>query len=410
MSEPRLTEERLRNWLTSQADQERLCLSILRLDPRFTDVKPRRPKGGPDEARDIEAIFENGKKVWGAIGFRTNARDDANDKRWVKKKFKADVDAARKENPSLWGFIFFTNIDLTPSEVRTLEEHAHAKGLSFVDLKWRERLRIALDDARGLGLRYQYLSIDLSPAEQKAFFTEYGQALERLLQQGFGAMDERLRRLEFLQECQKQLVEANVVITLKQPMTAEDLGHYRFLAQIIDLEKGDPHRTLWIGGRDAYSSLEIDNGTVLLTGTRSLAWCRSPAEKLQDTVIVGGIKAKQLEGWAHLVDRGPFSTVSDLERKAVTVWITKSLLPHVESAFLIVNTYALAGDHREQLRIREAGPPPDWPETLTEEEAKNSWVTVLQRLDDMRDRPPGLDFSPWYLDFSHFTPLKWRYQ
>ena len=229
MSEPRQTEERLRTWVLNQSDRERLCLGILSLDARFSEVKPRRPKGGPDGARDIEAVFQNQEKVWGAVGFRANARDDNEDKRWVQTKFKGDVDAAKDENPSLWGFIFFTNIDLTPDEVTGLEQYAHAKGL-FVEVYWRERLRIELDAPRGLGFRYQYLSIDLSPAEQRVFFAEYGQALERLLQRGFSVIDERLRRLEFLQECQKPLVNASVVVTLLRPLSAEELGHYRFLA------------------------------------------------------------------------------------------------------------------------------------------------------------------------------------
>src|ERR1700730_13482337 len=151
MSEPRETEERLRNWVTDQSEQERLCLAILTLDARFSEVKPRRPKGGPDGARDIEAVFQNKENVWGAVGFRKNVKDDSEDKRWVKKKFKADVVAAKKENPSLRGFIFFTNIDLTPKEQEVLEQYAHLKGVPFVELYFRERLRIELDSPRGLG-------------------------------------------------------------------------------------------------------------------------------------------------------------------------------------------------------------------------------------------------------------------
>ena len=199
--------------------------------------------------------FKTRRRCGGAVGFRANARDDNEDKRWVQTKFKGDVDAAKDENPSLWGFIFFTNIDLTPDEVTGLEQYAHAKGL-FVEVYWRERLRIELDAPRGLGFRYQYLSIDLSPAEQRVFFAEYGQALERLLQRGFSVIDERLRRLEFLQECQKPLVNASVVVTLLRPLSAEELGHYRFLAQIRGLDESEPHPTLWIGGRDGYWSLK----------------------------------------------------------------------------------------------------------------------------------------------------------
>lgn len=62
---PQLTEERLRTWIVSQVDSERMCLGILALDSRFSNVKPRRPKGGPDGGRDIEAVFDNRETVWG---------------------------------------------------------------------------------------------------------------------------------------------------------------------------------------------------------------------------------------------------------------------------------------------------------------------------------------------------------
>jgi hypothetical protein len=185
---------------------------------------------------------------------------------------------------------------------------------------WRERLRIQLDAPKGLSLRYQYLNIDLSSAEQRVFFAEYGQALERLLQRGFSAVDERLRRLEFLQECRKQLVNASLVVTLNRPLNPEELGHYRFLAQIIDLEKGEPIPTLWIAGRDAFwSSKSREGSTAHVIGTRSLAWSRDPEETLQDTIEIGGWTTKELEGWVSLVGRGPFLTLSNLGRKMVTL-------------------------------------------------------------------------------------------
>jgi hypothetical protein len=191
-----------------------------------------------------------------------NVKDDSKDKGWVKKKFKDDVDAAKKKNPSLWGFVFFTNVDLTPAEETKLQQYARDKGFSFVELYWRECLRIELDAPRGLGLRYQYLSIDLSPAEQSALFAEYGQALERLMQQGFSAMDERFHRLEFLQECKNQLMDASVVVTLLRPLSAEELGHYRFLAKITDPEKGNTSPSLWIGGRDSFWEFNRDDPPV----------------------------------------------------------------------------------------------------------------------------------------------------
>jgi hypothetical protein len=162
-----MTEERLRTWIINHADRERLCISVLTLDRRFSGVKPRRPKGGPDGARDIQALFDNQSIVWGAVGFRANVTDSMGDKKWVKKKFTCDVDAAIEENPSLWGFVFFTNVDLTPKELTDLERYAREKRLSFVEVYWRERLRVVLDSPRGLLPRFQYLDIALTLNQAK---------------------------------------------------------------------------------------------------------------------------------------------------------------------------------------------------------------------------------------------------
>lgn len=49
------TDERLKSYLdTNQLHREQLCLAILALDKRFTNVRPRHPRGGPDGGRDIE--------------------------------------------------------------------------------------------------------------------------------------------------------------------------------------------------------------------------------------------------------------------------------------------------------------------------------------------------------------------
>src|SRR4051812_22423948 len=105
-----------------------MCLALLTLDPRFSNPRPRRPKGGPDGARDIEVVF-NGIETWGAVGFRNSANDSNEDKAWVKKKFESDITSAVSENKELRSFIFMTNIDVTPSEVRDLLDFAHSKSI-----------------------------------------------------------------------------------------------------------------------------------------------------------------------------------------------------------------------------------------------------------------------------------------
>jgi len=166
MSTTQLTDERLRTWLIDQSDCERLCIAVLATQPNYTNVQPRRPVGGPDGGRDIEALYKDQNLVWGAVGFRHKANDSAEDKKWVKNKYKNDLEAARKHNSDLRGFVFFTNVDLTPGEVAELEDLARSLDFTFTDIFYRERLRIALDQPVGLAFRYQYLNIAMEPAEQ----------------------------------------------------------------------------------------------------------------------------------------------------------------------------------------------------------------------------------------------------
>lgn len=183
MPDSRVTEERLRTWLdANQVQRERLCAQLLPLLGSYSDVEPRRPKGGPDGARDLQAVHNGQVRVWGAVGFRNSAKDDENDKRWVRKKFKDDLQAALEENAFLRGFVFFSNVDLTPGEQDDLKDHAKGKGIGHVEIFIRERLRLVLDSIEGWGYRLQFLEIEMTREEQLAFIERFGARLEALLE------------------------------------------------------------------------------------------------------------------------------------------------------------------------------------------------------------------------------------
>jgi hypothetical protein len=43
------TDERLKGYLdTNQLQRERMCVAVLAIDKRFTNVRPWHPRGGPD--------------------------------------------------------------------------------------------------------------------------------------------------------------------------------------------------------------------------------------------------------------------------------------------------------------------------------------------------------------------------
>lgn len=179
MDSARLTDERLRTALNAnQPGRERLCLSVLSLDRNYTEIRPRRPEGGPDGSRDIDCM-RLGNRCFGAVGFLNSVSDSASNKTDIKRKFKEDILAARRADAKVKSFVFMCNVDLTPSEVKELEAFAELNGFTFTDIYWRERLRHVLDGPEGLGFRYQYLSISLSEAEQAAFFSQDMEKISR---------------------------------------------------------------------------------------------------------------------------------------------------------------------------------------------------------------------------------------
>lgn len=153
---PRLTEERLRNFLDGdQPARERMCLALLPVLGPFTESKARRPKGGRDGGRDIECLYK-GVETWGAVGFRNGGGRDEAARKSAQQKFRDDLRSAKKANPELTSFVFFTNVDLTPDQKAALiayAEKVEVKAQVF-DL---EVLRHALDTPVGVHIRDAYL-------------------------------------------------------------------------------------------------------------------------------------------------------------------------------------------------------------------------------------------------------------
>jgi hypothetical protein len=409
MSTAPLTEERLRSWLdTNQVQQERLSIAVLSLDRRYTDVKPRRPKGGPDGSRDIEAIFDGAVTVWGGVGFRKSANDSSKDKRWVAQKFEEDLVAAISINPKLQGFVFFTNVDLTPAEVAALEKSAREKGLSHVDIYYRERMRIALDSPAGLAFRFQYLSIPLSEAEQATFFAMFGSQLEELILRQFSAVDKKLGRIEFLHDCNKQLSTVGVVVVFDRPYSADELGHFRVLARILDLRQRDPHPELCFGARDAYPVHHEGETARKLVGYQVRAWSPSTKEDIQTTILsYAEPTVSQIHVECHVYRQGPFSTLGALEGLSLSVHVTSTITDRIASIGVTANEYLLAFVEKAELMTLNEDPSVEWPDELKEEESSVGWMPMMIR---GKGWLPGVEFmpKPLSLDFSAYTPRRFR--
>jgi hypothetical protein len=327
MSNHRDTDERLRTRLnTDQPGRERLCAAILAMDRSYSHVTPQRPEGGPDGGRDIEAI-RDGIEVWGAVGFQNSVSDSPDDKWHAKAKFIKDLENALRHKPDLKGFVFFTNVDLTEAERNILEDAAREKGISFVELYWRERLRQALDSAEGLAYRYQYLSMPMSEAEQATFFSRFGTELHELITQQHESVVSRLDRLEFRHEMSCPVRELRCLVQLRQRYTTEELGHFRLL---VEFQKQN-QPSIWYGTE---SSHRLDEKHGAMLGQTAFVWMGHTEEKPRildthewsggphDLILFGVTMSARFTG--EIFDERLISLYASegLEKKIAGLWVS----------------------------------------------------------------------------------------
>ena len=222
------TDERLKSYLdTNQLHREQMCRAVLAIDKRFSDVRPRHPRGGPDGGRDIEAVFRQGQRAFGAVGFVNQANDSDKQKRKIKGKFSDDLQSALSADPKPDVFVFFTNIILTIGEKDTLVADAKAAQFTYCDIFDRERIRIILDSPDGFSIRFQYLGLPLSEAEQASFFAKWGDDIQSVVSTGFQRIEKTLDRILFLQEAADVMSYLTLSFELDRAYSADDIGHFR---------------------------------------------------------------------------------------------------------------------------------------------------------------------------------------
>ncbi|MCF6226668.1 MAG: hypothetical protein L3J22_10275 [Xanthomonadales bacterium] len=230
---PFQTDEKLKSYLdTNQLHREQMCRAILAIDKRFSDVRPRHPRGGPDGGRDIEAVYRGDQTTYGAVGFVNQANDSDEKKKTIKSKFSSDLKSALGTGKKPSVFVFFTNINFTIGDKESLINKAKKYGIVHCEILDRERLRISLDSPDGFSIRFQYLNISLSEEEQASFFARWGDEIQSVISTGFQKLENTLNRLLFLQEANDPLNRLTFSFELKRKYTAEEIGHFRLFCSM----------------------------------------------------------------------------------------------------------------------------------------------------------------------------------
>lgn len=418
---PYNTDERLKSYLdTNQLQRERMCLAILAIDKRFTNVSPRHPRGGPDGGRDIEATFQGAQKAFAAVGFVNQANDSTQHKRAAKRKFEADLASAIDSDSKLQVFVFFTNVSLTTSEKETLCLKARSKGIKQCEILDRERIRLVLDGSDGLSIRFQFLSIPMSEAEQATFFARWGDDIQTVIADGFGQTRKVLARMQFLYEASLPLDIFRVTIELDREYDAIDIGHFRFFCTLSLNELRDGLFMVQFGATDNPNRNEAKTEADLISARKGIKkgimggqWelrasingqegdTNNANEKkytrVGSFVSVGVSKDRTIRaefGQYSFLRLRPHLRLSDLDGCMFALLLSRNLAEKIKSVHVYGNEYKLGEFNGSAIGIETGYDKLDVDLVFSNEELKDQWVRVMSK------------FGPFRLNFSKTTPLR----
>ena len=356
-------------------------MAIIKTDKRFKDVHPRHPRGGPDGGRDIQAIYE-GKEVFIAVGFLNSANDNDKDRKKTIRKFKSDLKRAKEECKDLQNFIFITNVNLTITQKRKAIEHARDKGIYLCDIYDRERLRIILDSPDGFAIRYQYLGISLSEAEQAAFFTKWGDTLQDFISQSFESVGDKLSRIQFLQEAHRPLRSLNFIFRLKDNANIGNSPHYRVVMAILSKTLMAKFRELHVGTCDAGFSAGIRRTTFTNDGYVQAFWEKDPKHVILSgagswnrpirTIIGAG-------GYSEFAHRNPMVNLWDLDECYFGFFVNESLANMIDRIEIYANEYLLWHSNMQNMHADIHKYIPKTPWEFASSELKDRWVRIMPR-------------------------------
>jgi len=417
------TDVRLRSSLsTNQLAQERMCLAILSLDKRFSNSRSRHPHGGPDGGVDIEATFEGNQTAYGAVGFANNANDSREQRTRIKSKFQNDLLNAKKAKSDLSVFVFFTNVNLTLKEENALTQKANEQGITHCEIFDRERLRHSLDNTDGLAIRFQYLQISMSEAEQAAFFARWGDDIQSVISTGFRRMESTLNRMLFLQEATAPMKHLVLQLELDKTYSAEDIGHFRLFcslhlrepkASISSILFGGSDRSKRMSGRASEEDI-LEQLPGIKHGISRAYWeghlantnedeRDQPGERyvLKSALYWSGKESVTLLDIWYYESTGffrisPYLSLIDIDEAMYLVFLNKSLARRVKAIHLYANDYKLKEYPSSDFYIDESLYDPTFPAKFFEDELCDPWVRI---------RPKELS-DVFCIRFSEGTPKR----
>ncbi len=400
-----------------------MCRAILAADKRFSDVRPRHPRGGPDGGRDIQAIYREDQIAFGAVGFVNQANDSEEQKKTIKKKFSDDLDSAISADGELRVFVFFTNINLTLGEKNLFVDQSKKAGILYCDILDRERLRIALDSPDGFSIRFQYLNIPLSEEEQASFFSKWGDDIQSVISSGFQKIEGTLNRVLFLQESNDPISSLTISFELDKKYTADEIGHFRVFCYLTLKEPKHKILSILFGASDKSNRMRNEQDadftsqrTGIKYGIGSGQWEQhidlkeqsNNAEEGDDenekwTQVGSGssIGRDEIEflpisySKSSFIRFFPVISLRDLNDAMFLPFVNKSLAEKIKAIHIYSSGYKLQEISKTEINIDTTAIEPNFPVIFDSIELADQWVRVRPKV-----------ASAFHLRFFESTPKR----
>lgn len=419
---PYQTDERLKSYLdTNQLHREQMCRAILAIDKRFSDVRPRHPRGGPDGGRDIDAMYRGDLITYGGVGFVNQANDSNEHKKTIREKFSKDLKSALAADKKPSVFVFFTNINLTIGEKESLIESAKKFQITRCEIFDRERMRISLDSPDGFFIRFQYLNIALSEEEQASFFARWGDDIQSVISTGFQRVESTLNRILFFQEASEPLKRLTLRFELGRKYSAEEIGHFRLFCSMYLKEPKQKILGIIFGSSDISNRLRNDNKADFTKHPSGIKHGISGGQWEYHIDLEGNIpdeedeeeRYKQVGSFSSVGrDEVEFLSISytkdsfirffpsislrDLDEAMFLPILNKSLADKIKAIHLYSNGYKILEIKTEDFKIDLTEFEPNIPARFSQQELKDPWVRI---------RPNELA-SAFHIRFFEQTPKR----
>ena len=322
--------------------------------------------------------------MWGAIGFRNGGGNDDTARREAQSKFNDDLSRALRENPTLQGFVFFTNVDFTPSITDNLKSMAVGRGISHVDIFDMERLRHTLDSPEGLIARLQYLEIPMSATEQIGLVSKFGSQLQNAILSRFDRVERTLSEMERYLDFQTPLHRLDIFVSLNRSCSSASIGDEAVLVQLLglhDLSKS----TFFLcqnlpGHKSAQSNLVV----------QAHSWLRDTDDEVQSFMPSASNTPSLLAAYCELslTTGGHRVRVADLSTIRLKVVATSGLSKIAKHIAIDANGYELFNCPTDESRPATTV---NIPESISADWKSAAWFTAIGHSDrNLLFTPPRL--------------------